>query len=198
MKVGPSELRDFWYGFFHDYPGRRKRLVLQWFNQSMQEKIKMNSLSEQLYHFIDTLLFSPFSFELHHDHCSFIHGYRIPYTLMIKEERAFLVHCYAYRDELWKKISTGKNGEFSLSHCTYNLKQDCIWQRQLVRDFCWSIKEQRHVDLLIALQSLLKSKPDVFLLAVMEAIQSENLARLPCWGFHFYDRHPEEIKNWSV
>jgi hypothetical protein len=202
MKVGPRECRDFWKGILFDFPARRKRLVYQWFEQSMQENTKLNSLNEHIRSFIENLLFNPFHFEMHHDYCSLINGYRIPYQMLNDSERAFLVECFDQRDSLWKKSAEGKNGEFSLVAFSFNdsIRKwdtkhviDNTWQRTMVRDFCWMLDEKYQMELLVGVQMLLKNKHDCFLLGILESLQRGNLYQLQCWGYHWFDKHPEEL-----
>lgn len=118
--------------------------------------------------------------------------------MLHESERAFCVECFDQRDTLWKKSAYGKNGEFSLSGCTYDVEirnGDFTWQRMMLRDFCWLLDERRYVDLLIALQCLIKRKHNCFLIGILEALQMGQLGMLQCWGYNWYDRHPEEINS---
>lgn len=195
--IGAVECRDFWRNVLFDYPQRRKRLVRQWLYESMQ----CRSIAEHLQTFLETLLYSNFSFEVHHDHCRLIGGFRIPYSWLTNEERAFLIQCFEQKSSLWNKISQGQNGEFSFTSFAYNAQLqkydnsdivDKTWQRIMARDLCWLLVDSRYIDLFIAVQSLVVSHTDLFLVALNDAIQTDSLDQLPCWGYSFYEKHPEE------
>lgn len=199
--IGARECRLFWQEVLFRYPARRKLIVRQWILETLRnETVKAKCLSDYFRHLLETILFSPFDFRLCADHCSLMGGLRVPFALLEDSERAFLVACHAQRDRLWRKIMCGQHGELELSGCVFNLDLQCYaacpphldktWQRILVRDMCASIAPGRWVELIVAVQRLIREKRERFLMEVNVYLQLGRVAELPCWGFTPADAHP--------
>jgi hypothetical protein len=158
--------------------------------------------------FVRDLLYEPVRFCMMPDYLLFYgngaRSLRIAYAWLSAEQRHFLVwRLFAHRDALFRHIKLGANMEFFLDGFTYGAEHlsSHIWQRELVRDFVFSISKVNNAfyiaELIAALQHLLWEHPrgsaDLFLLNMHDALQGRcNLAEAPCWGLQWWDVHPDE------
>lgn len=199
--IGERECRIFWQGILFHYPARRKLLARQWLLETLQkDSVKATCLADYFRHLLDTILFSPFDFRLHSDHCSLLGGLRVPFSILTESERAFVVACHAQRERLWRKIMCGRHGEVDMSGFVFNVEIQCYearppyldktWQRLMVREVCVSIASARWAELIVAVQRLLREKKDRFLIELDTHLQLGKVQEMPCWGYVASEAHP--------
>ena len=139
---------------------------------------------------------------VHTSHCALFDGLPVPYCDLTLTERRFLISCVKIRGEVWQRRAEGRNGELACADCVWaeaieryggDGAPDPTWRRTLARDACIFFAQQERSELLVALQTEMRSACDQtapFVAALHCAAQADTLERLPAWGLHKDDEHP--------
>lgn len=207
-----TEVRAFFYGIFMDDLNLRRTILRAWHSPYAPEHDDAagppKRVADLWTRFVRDVMYEPVRFCMAPDYMIFYgngaRSLRIAYAWLKPEQRQFLVwRVFAHRSTLFKTVKMGLNNEFFLDTLVYDQQHinSYIWQRELVRDFCWLVANRKSgaliIELICALQTLLfehpRGKCDVFLLNLCDALQGRCLLEeAPCFGLTAWDLHPEE------
>ena len=195
--------------FFHHLLGERavRRKLLKLWHAEYPVPKDETSLAEVFRNFLKTLLYAPFLFKVTKRYISVFAeahttGLRIKRRWLSKDANAqldamrpFFGVCRTYPtgDYAWEKFVHDGNASII----------DRVSRNQICRDFVLLVCGKApgdfvYLSLIEALQMLLYHdalQHDWFVISLHEAMQTNTLATLVCWGDHPHDCHPEEIEN---
>lgn len=198
------ECKAFFYHLLGERTVRRKLLKL-WHSEYPVPKDE-RSLGEVFRNFLKTLLYAPFLFKITKRYiCVFAEahttGLRIQRRWLSPSANAQLeglrplfgtCRSYPTGDYVWEKFP--HDGDATII--------DQVWRNQLCRDFVLLVCGKApgdfvYLSVIEATQMLLyqDGQCDWFLISLHEALQTNTLSTLACWGEHPGDYHPDEIEN---
>ena len=199
-------LDTFLYNIFSSDTVRRRQLIKLWHSPYPVDKKRHVRLCDVFEEFLTNVLYEPCTFKMRSDHfCCLSRGsdtMRIPYIMLEKQERSFLVQLFEERKEHFSIVKIFANNEFNFETTTgFTFKQ--TWKREIVREFGAIIGAMRNgwiqAELIAAVQRImlkhLHGKRDLFLSAFHYGLQNGMVKEVPCWNLDWYDRHEEDVEQ---
>lgn len=186
----------------------RRNLLMQWHTLIPKERSYDSDMTGVFTDFISDILYEPLAFKMYKTHFT-LFGTRWPvYRKWIKT--SYHENSSNKEDDTWtylkehSKTLFGKRKECANDDYIYenprNVNLNSVitiqFRRQLVRDFCWLVRDKKsdaaRLHLIVALQSVLQKHPgcnDCWLSAIHEGCQGRiDLRFVPC-----FDITPEDV-----
>ena len=195
-------MENFLYGIFSGDIGRRRQIIRLWHSPYPVNKKRHQRLADVFEEFITSILYEPCIFKMRVNHfCCFARGaeaFQVPYTMLEKVERDFLVQLFAERQQHFVVIKQFANQEFNFETKELTVVKQ-TWKREIVREFAWLVMTKPSAliisELIVAVQRILLSargKADLFVSALHFGIQGVTFVKeVPCWDLDWFDEHEE-------
>lgn len=181
---------------------RRRQIIRLWHSVYPVNRKRHHRPADIFEEFISTILYEPCIFKMRSNHfCCFGRGsdaLQVPYIMLEKDERAFLVQLFAEREAHFAVLKQFANQEFNFETKELTVVKQ-TWRREIVREFAWLVMAKQSAllvsELIAAVQRVLlsaKGKADLFVSALHFGIQGvTHLKEVPCWDLDWYDEHEE-------
>lgn len=196
MSPPSEELKIFLLKCFLEKQNRRQ-IIKHWHTLTPKNLVIRDHLAD----FINVLLYKPSTLIVYKTHMQIFLGESTwsIYRKWVTPVNSIWLLMEKYAEEIFDHCKYCQNDEYVFSSPKFSMEtiftREC--RRQLVRDFCWMVREKKNsslwLHLIISIQTVLSTpqgSKDVWLNTLHHACQGKcNLDEVPCWDLTPMDVH---------